>query len=144
MPPSGLAKFAYSWHAPGVKTIPGSRSMRAPAPRSLRPSRAKPTTATSLSADRTSARLVTLRANGQMTLPADLRQRVGARTGDVFVADVEDHLLVLRPKRLIDAEDAWFWTPEWQKGEREATADIKAGRVKSFRSVEELIAELHR
>ena len=77
-----------------------------------------------------------------MTLPADLRQRVGARTGDVFVADVEDNLLVLRPKRLIDAEDAWFWTPEWQKGEREADADIKAGRVYRARSVKDLIASL--
>ncbi len=85
---------------------------------------------------------MTLRANGQMTLPADLRQRVGARTGDVFVADVEDHLLVLRPKRLIDAEDAWFWTPEWQKGEREADADIKAGRVYRAKSVKDLIASL--
>jgi len=122
--------------------MPGSKSGRAPGPRSRRPSRAKPTTATSLSADRTSARLVTLRANGQMTLPADLRQRVGARTGDVFVADVEDHLLVLRPKRLIDAEDAWFWTPEWQKGEREADADIKAGRVYRAKSVKDLIASL--
>ena len=51
---------------------------------------------------------------------------------------------VLRPRRLVDASQAWFWTPEWQKMEREADADIKAGRVKSFSSVEDLIAELHR
>lgn len=112
---------------------------RRPAPRTTRTKRSTPEPD-----ERPTVRLVTLRANGQITLPAGLRERVGARTGDVFVADVEADTVVLRPKRLIDPADAWFWTPEWQKAEREATADIKAGRVKSFRSVEELIAELHR
>ena len=93
-------------------------------------------------APRSSGRVVTLRPNGQITLPAELRERVGARTGDVFVADVEDDALVLRPKRLIDPADAWFWTPEWQKAEREVDADIRAGRVKTFNSVEDLIADL--
>ena len=91
---------------------------------------------------RSNGRLVTLRTNGQITLPAELRERVGARTGDVFLADVEDDALVLRPKRLIDASQAWFWTPEWQKMEREADADIKAGRVFRAKNVEELIASL--
>ena len=95
-------------------------------------------------ARRPSGRVVTLRPNGQITLPSELRERVGARTGDVFVADVEDDALVLRPKRLVDASQAWFWTPEWQKGEREADADIKAGRVYRANSVEELIASLKR
>lgn len=94
------------------------------------------------SAARSNGRVVTLRTNGQITLPAELRDRVGARTGDVFIADVEDDVVVLRPKKLVDASQAWFWTPEWQKGEREADADIKAGRVKRFRDVEELIADL--
>lgn len=87
---------------------------------------------------------MTLRPNGQITLPADLRDRVGARTGDVFVAEIEDDTLVLRPKRLVDASQAWFWTPEWQKMEREADADVSAGRVHRANSVEELIASLKR
>lgn len=38
-----------------------------------------------------------------------------------------------------------FWTEaEWEKAEREADEDIKAGRVKRFGSVEGLIADLHR
>ena len=39
---------------------------------------------------------------------------------------------------------AWFWTPEWQKNEREADADIKAGRVFRAKDVKELIASLKR
>ena len=37
----------------------------------------------------------------------------------------------------------WYWTEEWQEGEREADADIAAGRVKHFNSVDELIADLN-
>ncbi len=45
-------------------------------------------------------------------------------------------------KQREDPSDAWFWTPEWQKGEREADADIKAGRVYQAKNVEDLIASL--
>lgn len=36
----------------------------------------------------------------------------------------------------------WFWTPSWQEGHRAAEADIEAGRVKEFQSVDELFDEL--
>lgn len=35
-----------------------------------------------------------------------------------------------RPKKLIDADQAWFWTDAWQRGEREASEDIARGRVR--------------
>jgi hypothetical protein len=47
-------------------------------------------------------------------------------------------------KRLVDKSQAYFWTEDWQKGEAEAEADIKAGRVKTFDSVEELLEDLDR
>ena len=46
------------------------------------------------------------------------------------------------PKKPVDKSQAYFWTKMWQEGEREADADIKAGRVKTFDSVEELIKDL--
>ena len=48
------------------------------------------------------------------------------------------------PKKLVDKSQAHFWTRKWQEGEREADEDIKAGRVKTFDSVEELISDLER
>ena len=88
--------------------------------------------------------MITLRENGQLTLPADVRKRVSAKPGDVFVAEVADDAIVLRPKRLVDASQAYFWTPEWQRAEREVSAEIRAGRLKRARNVEELIRELDR
>ncbi len=37
---------------------------------------------------------------------------------------------------------AWFWTPEWQEAEREATEDIKTDRVREFDSVDDAITAL--
>lgn len=42
----------------------------------------------------------------------------------------------------IDPDQAWFWTPEWQAGEREADADIAAGRGTRYDSDEEFLAAL--
>ena len=38
---------------------------------------------------------------------------------------------------------AYFWTPAWQRGEREADADIVAGRTRRFATAHEAIAWLH-
>lgn len=50
--------------------------------------------------------------------------------------------IILTPKKLIDASQAYFWTEEWQKGERKADEDIKAGRVKKFKSAEDAVKYL--
>lgn len=46
---------------------------------------------------------------------------------------------------LIAEDQRWWWTEEWQEGEREAEADIKAGRTSGpFETSEELLAHLHK
>lgn len=43
---------------------------------------------------------------------------------------------------LIPKDQAYWWMEEWQKGEREAEADTRAGRVKAFDTVEDFIKNL--
>ncbi len=89
--------------------------------------------------------VITLRRNGQITLPLEVRRRMRASEGDVFVAEVRTpDEIVLRKKILIDASHAYFWTDEWQRGEREAQKDIQRGHVKRFRSAKALISDLKR
>ncbi len=71
----------------------------------------------------------TLRAKGQLTLPEEIRAAARLEDGDLFDAEITDDGILLRPRKVIDATQAWFWTPEWQAGEREADADRAAGRV---------------
>jgi uncharacterized phage-associated protein len=40
------------------------------------------------------------------------------------------------------ADQAWFWDPEWQAGEREADQDIRHGRVTRYASADDFIASL--
>ncbi len=39
----------------------------------------------------------------------------------------------------VPTTQAYFWTPEWQEGEREAEDDLRSGRVFSFGTVEEAL-----
>jgi len=80
--------------------------------------------------------------HGQITLPASVREQLGIEEGDIVEINVEEERAVLMPKRLVDKSQAYFWTKRWQKGEKEAAEDIKAGRVKTFDSVDELIKNL--
>jgi antitoxin PrlF len=42
----------------------------------------------------------------------------------------------------IDPDQAWFWTPEWQAKEREADANLAAGRVTPYEADGELLVTL--
>ena len=92
-----------------------------------------------------SRKTLRLREHGQLTLPADVRRAARAKPGDLFTAEVaEPDVIVLRRRELIDPSQAYFWTAEWQRGEREASEDIAKGRVKRFRSMKDLLGDLDR
>lgn len=87
--------------------------------------------------------MVTLiRQNYQITLPASIRRQLGLKVGDVIEALVKEDQIILTPKKTIDAGQAYFWTKEWQEGEHQASEDIRKGRVKKFKTMKSLIAEL--
>lgn len=85
-----------------------------------------------------------LRPKNQITLPSEIVVALHAREGDLikFEYDSESGLVSLRATRVIASDQAWFWTPEWQKKEREADEDIAAGRVTHFDSGDEFLASL--
>jgi len=83
-----------------------------------------------------------VRAKGQVTIPAHIRQAARLEEGDPVEVELVDGGILLRPMKMIDASQAWFWTPEWQEGERRADADIAAGRGMRFESDEEFLAYL--
>ena len=80
--------------------------------------------------------------HGQITLPASVRRELGVEEGDLVEIEVVDDKAVLVPKKLVDKSQAYFWTSKWQEAEQEADEDIKARRVRTFDSVEELLEDL--
>ena len=83
-----------------------------------------------------------MRAKGQVTIPREVREAAHLEEGDHLQIEVTDGGILLRPMKLIDASQAWFWSPEWQQGEREASADISAGRVKTAEPLEDFLQSL--
>ncbi len=79
---------------------------------------------------------------GQITLPSSLRKAAQIREGDYLRFMVEDGTISVVVQKLVDRDQAYFWTREWQEGEREADEDIRMGRLKTFDSVDDIIAEL--
>ena len=75
----------------------------------------------------------------QITITKDIFEALGLRVGDFLDARLEDGTILLVPQKLIPKDQAWFWTEEWQKGEKEADEDIRAGRlIGPFDSVKDL------
>ena len=72
--------------------------------------------------------LIQVRKKAQLTLPLSVRHKLGVEEGDFMDVQVRDGEIVLRVKKLVDKEQAWFWTKRWQQGEKEAEEDIRAGR----------------
>jgi len=86
--------------------------------------------------------LTRVRGKGQITLSDGVRRAARVTEGDLLEVSVEAGAIVMRPKKLIDADQAWFWTRSWQKGEREASADIAAGRTRRSTTAKEFLDSL--
>ena len=84
----------------------------------------------------------TLRAKGQLTLPEEIRRAARLEEGDLLDAEIIEDGILLRPQKVIDSTQAWFWASSWQAGEREADEDRVAGRVETFDSGEALVEGL--
>jgi len=87
---------------------------------------------------------VTVQGRGTLALPKGVRERhhLDRPGAQVEVIEREDGVIELRPHVPVPAEQAWFWTDRWQQMEREADADIAAGRVRTHDSVEDFLVEL--
>ncbi len=87
--------------------------------------------------------LVQVRKKAQITLPQSVRRKLGIEEGDFLDFEDRSGEIVLKVKKLIDKDQAWFWTKRWQEGEREAEEDIRAGRGDTFSNAKDAIAFLH-
>ncbi len=83
-----------------------------------------------------------LRGKGQITIPSHIRKAVQLEEGDPVEISVVPDGILLKPQKVIDATQAWFWAPAWQRGEHEAALELATGRGERFDSGDELLAAL--
>lgn len=84
-----------------------------------------------------------LRAKGQVTVPSEVRAVLNVSEGDdlAFIVDEHGRVYVQR-LQTITPDQAWFWSERWQRMEREAQADIDAGRVEHFADIDSALEYL--
>ncbi|HVA37701.1 MAG TPA: AbrB family transcriptional regulator [Candidatus Dormibacteraeota bacterium] len=82
--------------------------------------------------------LLQVSPRGTITLPKELRGQVSL----LAAVRRDDGVIELRPQIAIDESQAWFWTPKWQRMEREAQEDVAAGRVAEFDDFDQFTAHL--
>lgn len=86
--------------------------------------------------------VVKVQRNKNITLPTWLMRRFHVGVGDFVRLEETKAGVVLKPAKLVDPSQAYFWTKEWQAGEREVEEDLRKGRVKALKSVKELMRDL--
>jgi antitoxin PrlF len=86
--------------------------------------------------------LITLGPEGHLTIPDEVLRAAHLREGDVVEVEISERGLLLRPRRIAEETQAWFWDATWQAGELEADEDLRAGRTSQFLTGEEMIARL--
>jgi hypothetical protein len=75
---------------------------------------------------------------------AEMRREFVQVMSDQVAKAVSSGIDVAMSRLRRDPDQTWFWSPEWKKGEGEATADVAAGRVTRFSSDNEFLDSLRR
>ena len=85
---------------------------------------------------------VRLGAKRQVTLPHRISQAWGLKKGDHLLMRLVGGRVEMIPVSLIPKDQLWFWTPEWQKKEREVDQALARGDYKESDSVDALLKDL--
>ena len=85
-----------------------------------------------------------MRQNGQVTLPISVREKFNVEQGDVIEVEITAKGILLKPKKLIDSSQAYFWSKSWQKQIKKSEEEIKKGNYKVYRSVEDLKRDIEK
>ena len=73
--------------------------------------------------------IVKVKENFQITLPASVRKKHKIAVGDYVEAEDLKEGIMIKPLKLVHPDQSWFYTKEWQEGERQADEAIAKGEV---------------
>ncbi len=85
---------------------------------------------------------VRLGAKRQVTIPHRISAALHLKEGDHLLMRLVAGRLEMVPASLVPKDQLWFWTPEWQKKEREVDEALARGDYKESDSVDALLKDL--
>ncbi len=75
------------------------------------------------------ATVVKISPGGQVRIPKEIMDRLKVSTGDYLDFSFEEENVIIKAKKLIDADQMWFWEKDWQEAEIKAEKDIREGNL---------------
>ena len=76
--------------------------------------------------------VVKISPGGQVRIPKEIMEKLNVSSGDYLDFSFEEDSVVVKAKKLIDADQIWFWEKDWQEAERKAEKDIREGNLSRF------------
>lgn len=80
--------------------------------------------------------------NFQITVPKKLREKFRLKEGEMVRMEERPEGILVCPLEMVDRSQTWFWSKEWQKGEKEVDAEIRRGKLKRFATVDSFLKDL--
>lgn len=84
----------------------------------------------------------TVRTKGQVTIPAEIRKAAHLEEGDPVEVEIVEEGILLRPRKVVDSTQAWFWSAAWQSLEREVDELVAEGSIIESEGPDEFFADL--
>ena len=66
---------------------------------------------------------------GQVRIPKKIMGKLGLGKGDYVEVEIIQNEIVLKPRKLIDPSQGWYWTKEWQDMEAAVDDEIEKGQL---------------
>lgn len=83
--------------------------------------------------------LVKLKSKYQVVIPGAIRKKINLEIGDPLEIEEKNGEIILKPVLVIEKSQAYFWSQEWQEGEKEADEAKKKGNFKDFNKAKEAV-----
>jgi AbrB family looped-hinge helix DNA binding protein len=88
---------------------------------------------------------VKISPGGQVRIPKEIMEKLNVSTGDYLDFSFEEENVIIKAKKLIDADQLWFWEKDWQEAEKRAEKDIREGNLsRIFETAEDGISYLRK
>jgi AbrB family looped-hinge helix DNA binding protein len=85
--------------------------------------------------------LVKVKEKFQITLPAELREALHLAVGDLLEATIQDNVIVLKPKIVVDREQAWVKIEHAMASVKDLAPNPKQSPQEQEEEIAEIIKE---
>jgi len=82
--------------------------------------------------------VVDLKQKSQVTIPNEVVKKLRLAVGDKLDVVVKDGKIIITPVVVIPKDQMWFFSKEWQDGEKDVDRQVREGKTTKASTMEDL------